>query len=440
MIRQQKNLPAKGTEAQTRCPMVTIHRFPPFGKRFFKRMRKMIGCCHFAHFWRVVTVLASMNGRKSLSAITKLFSGRRTRQAISHFLTRAEWNAPEILLENSLSVLRRLGWKAGDMLYLVLDDTQTQKRAKKMDAVSKIFLHAKKTYAHGHIILGLAFVYRGVIVPCAVRLWASEDYCDKSKRASNKHEAVEFKKLTELAAEAIESVQLPKGGKPIVLFDRFYLCDTVVNSCNNKGYTYIGAVKDNRNFYPDGRPNDKRKVGTYGANVLNNDGRWVSIEGSRKEHCVAERIGDMKKLGRVKLAFSRRRGEKSRLIVATNGLKWGAKSLIEHYRNRWPIEILFKMSKQHLGLGDYQFLRYTAVARYLHLVMISHHLLTHLAMERSGEKAQRNGRGELRLLSIGHMQTVLRNMLFEDRVQAFSEGTKHQGIAKKLKTILVPPP
>ena len=29
---------------------------------------------------------------------------------------------------------------------------------------------------------------------------------------------------------------------------------------------------------------------------------------------------------------NRRHGEKSRLIVATNGWKWGAKSLIEHYR------------------------------------------------------------------------------------------------------------
>jgi len=82
-----------------------------------------------------------------------------------------------------------------------------------MDAVSKIFLHAKKVHAIGHTILGLAFVYRGVIVPCAVRLWASKDYCDKSKKSNNKHEAVEFKKLPQLGAEAIESIRLPSNGK-----------------------------------------------------------------------------------------------------------------------------------------------------------------------------------------------------------------------------------
>ena len=370
--------------------------------------------------------------------MTKLFGSRRTRQAIAHFLTQAEWNAPELLYENALETLRNLGWTSNETLYLVLDDTQKQKRGKQMDAVSKIFLHAEKVYANGHTIVGLAFVYRSVVVPCAIRLWASKDYCTKSQRSSNKHEHVEFKKLTELAAEMLESVKMPLQKKMVVLFDKFYLCGAVTQVCERHGFTYVGAVKDNRNFFPDGRPNDKRKVGKYAKNVLERDGHWVSITGSRKEHCVSERVGTMSKLGRIKLAFSRRRGEKSRLIIASNNLKFGSKSLVEHYRNRWPIEILFKMSKQHLGLGDYQFLRYTAVERYLHLVMISHHFLTRLAMERSGAKEERNGRGMLRLMSVGRMQDVLRNMLFEDRIKSFSDGTKYQGVARKLKSILIP--
>jgi hypothetical protein len=325
--------------------MVTIHRFPPFGKRFFKRIRKLIGCCHFAHFWRAVAAIASLNGKKSLSKMTKLFSNRRTRQALAHFLTQAEWNAPELLFQNALDTLQRLGWPPQEQLYLVLDDTQKQKRGKKMDAVSKIYLHAEKVYANGHTIVGLAFVYRGVVVPCAIRLWASKTYCEKSKKSNNKHEHVGFKTLTELAAEMIETINVEKV---IVLFDKFYLCDKVVKSCENKGFKYVGAVKENRNFFPDGRPKDKRKVGVYAKNALDRTGKWESIPGSRKEHCVAERVGTMAKLGRVKLAMSRRRGEKSRLVVATNDLRLGAKSLIEHYRNRWQIEILFNSNCKSL--------------------------------------------------------------------------------------------
>ncbi len=41
--------------------MPKIGRFPPFGKRFFKRARKLIGCCHFSHFWRVVVAIAAID-------------------------------------------------------------------------------------------------------------------------------------------------------------------------------------------------------------------------------------------------------------------------------------------------------------------------------------------------------------------------------------------
>ncbi|MCL2306238.1 MAG: hypothetical protein FWC43_12915, partial [Planctomycetaceae bacterium] len=92
----------------------------------------------------------------------------------------------------------------------------------------------------------------------------------------------------------------------------------------------------------------------------------------------------------------------------------------------------------HLGLGDYQFLRYTAVERYLHLVMISHHLLTHLAMDRPGAKELCKGRDVLRLSSVEQMQGILCNMLTTDRIKSFSDGTKYNGVARKLNALLIP--
>jgi SRSO17 transposase len=305
----------------TKYPMFILHRFPPFCKRYFKRVRKLIGSCHFSYFWRAVLSISSLSGKKSLSQFRKHSGAKRTRQAISHFLTKAQWDAPDILLDTALNTLRTLGWKSGDTLYLVIDDTQKAKRAKQMDAVSKIYLHAEKRYANRHTIVGAAFVYRNTVVPCAVRLWASRDYCDKSKN-NNPHEQREFKTLTELAAECIHSVRLPSQGKAIVLFDKFYLCDTVVKACQTKGYHYIGAVKSNRNFYPDGRPNDKKKLSGYGQKVLAREGKFTTIKDSKKKHRLAEKAGEMKKLGRVKLALSRRAGEQSWIIVATDHLRW----------------------------------------------------------------------------------------------------------------------
>ena len=97
-----------------------------------------------------------MAGRASVASETPIEEDEsRTRQAISHFLTRAEWDAPELLRQAALDKLRELGWKAGETLYAIIDDTQKRKRGKRMDAVCRLFLHAEKVYAKGHTIVGL---------------------------------------------------------------------------------------------------------------------------------------------------------------------------------------------------------------------------------------------------------------------------------------------
>jgi len=127
------------------------------------------------------------------------------------------------LRQKALDTLRKLGWKAGDAVYVALDDTQQRKRGKKMDAVKKLFLHAEKVYAPAHIFVTCVLIYRSVVIPYAVRLW------------------------------------LPKE-------------------------------------------------------------------------------------------FSRRLGDHAWVVLVTNRRKWSAKTVLSHYQQRWGIEVLFKMAKQHLGL------------------------------------------------------------------------------------------
>ncbi len=104
--------------------MPRIGRFPPFGKRFFRRARKLIGSCHFAHFWRAVVSLAAMQGRRSMRKLEASCRNHHTRQSIGFFLSKAHWDAPQLLAETAIDTLKGLGWKSGDALHFVLDDTQ----------------------------------------------------------------------------------------------------------------------------------------------------------------------------------------------------------------------------------------------------------------------------------------------------------------------------
>jgi len=413
--------------------MPKITRYPFFGKRFFRLARKLVGSCQFQHLWRIVVAVAGMHGRRSLKRIEDLTDQERTRQALSHFLTRAQWNAPELLWQTALDTLVQLGFRSGDPLYFVVDDTQKRKRGKLMAAVSKIFLHAEKVYANGHTILGAALIYRNVVIPCAVRLWASEARCAEGLEAEPGR-PLKFRKLTHLAADLIGELtsHLPHA-QPLMLFDSYYLCPAVTQACQQTGYRYISVAKKNRNFSPDGRPRDRRKLGRYGANVLAREGRTVSVHGKR--HILAQRVGGLSKAGRVKLVLSRRPGDKAWVALITNELRWSAKTIVDHYLSRWGIELFFKMSKQYLGLGDYQMLEYRGVVRYLHLVMIAYLLLTHLALV-ANAKACAKRLTSLRLPSIQQLQEILRSQLWDDLIAHLETGKQTRAAARKIKELM----
>jgi len=414
--------------------MPRMGKFPPFGKRFFRRARKLLGSCHLEHFWRIVIALASLQEGRSLSKFEDASNERRSRQAISNFLTLADWNAPELLQQTALDQLLRLGFRPGDAVYLVIDDTQKRKRGKLMAAVSKIFLHAEKTYANGHTILGAALVYRNVVLPCAVKLWASRESCRKSQAEPEAIDRLEFRTLTGMAADVVAGLQLPEGARPIVLFDSYYLCREVTEACERRHWKYVGVAKKNRNFFPDRRPRDRRKLGTYGREVLRRDGRNVSVRG--KKHRLAERVGHLKHLGRVKLVFSRRPRDAAWVCLVTNETRWSMSTVLSHYLRRWGIEVFFKMSKQNLGLGDYHLLRYRGIERYLCLVLIAHLLLTHLALDAPDAKAKLNTRADLRLPSIPRLQHDLRRQLWNHVLDGLAKNKTTRRAAKKLKEAL----
>ena len=411
--------------------MPRIGRFPPFGKRFFRRARKMIGSCHFAHFWRVVVAIAAMHGRRSLRRIEQACRNHHTRQSIGFFLTRAQWDAPEMLRQTALDTLKHLGWKPRHRVYVIVDDTQKRKRGKRMDAVSKIFLHAEKVYAQGHTIVGCALLYpqRGDSLRRAlvgdrsilrrneeVFLSGRSDSVSQADRTGGGHDFAGRRASRHRPVRLL----LPLSAGPPRL--------------QGEGYRFVGVAKKNRNFFPDGRLHDKRRLSKYGANVLRRDGRWFATNG--KKHRLATRVGQLSKSGRVKLVFSRRAKEQAWIAMATNETRWSASTILSHYLNRWPIEVLFKESKQYLGLGDYQVLRYRGIERYLHLVLIAHLLLTHLGANEPGAQADCDENDPLRLPSVPRLQQLLRSKLWDDTINTMEKGSRNRRVGKKLKEII----
>lgn len=406
--------------------MVTIGRIPTLFRSFFQPRRRHFRKQAWPHFYGLVLAIAMATEHtvERLNALLRLHTHRTND---GEFLWRSEWDESWVLREIALDTLKRLRRK-GEPIYFILDDTQTLKRAKKMDAVGKLYHHATGKYGTGHTILKACLYYRGVTIPWGSWLYVKKEHASQLKRP--------FTKLTELAAEAVRQANLPEAWKVTVLFDAYYLCPTVVRAVRARGWDYIGVGKSNRRFRV-GR--ESHRLSRYGPNVLRRSGQWTRITGLQKTHAyrVAERAGHLKKLGEVKVVFSRRRGDRKPIALVTNDLSRPARRVVADYLRRWSVELLIKDEKQHLGLGAYRVLRYRAVVRHLHLVDAAYACLIHLGLKTQREQGQDHAKNVLRLPPIRQLKADLQRTVWREAVNDVVKVSHERPVLRRLEKLLV---
>ena len=405
--------------------MLTIGHIPSICKSFFRSHRKDFSKNGWSHFWGLVIAMA-MATEHTIERLNALLRDHTHRTNDGEFLWRSDWDESWVICEIALDTLKKLHRK-GEPIYFILDDTQTLKRAKKMEAVGRIHHHATGKYGMGHTILKACLYYRGVTIPWGSWLYVKKEHSGKLK--------LPFIKLTELAANAIEQANLPERVKVTVLFDAFYLCPNVVNAVRARGWDYIGVAKSNRWFHRNSQSHQLRK---YAPNVLRRSGEWKKIKGlkSQKEYRIAERIGYLNKLGEVKVVFSRRRGDHQPIALITNDLSRPARKVVADYLRRWSIELLIKDEKQHLGLGAYRVLRYRAVVRHLHLVDAAYACLTHVGLKAQRAQGQKKTKRVLQLSPISQLKADLQRAVWNETVKIIAKVSHERKVLRRLEKLL----
>jgi SRSO17 transposase len=406
--------------------MITIGQIPRKLQSFFKPVKKQVSEHVYSYFWSMVLSICISHG-STIDRLVRLLRNSTHRTNHGEFLWRSVWDESIVMQQIAMDMLLDLYTRKDRNLFFIIDDTQTLKRAKRMQAVGKLHHHATGKYGTGHTILKVCLYYRGVTIPWASLLYVKQAHADKLK--------IPFYKLTEMAGQAIREAALPARFKVTVLFDAFYLCPNVVNACKERKWHYIGVGKSNRWFTVG---SVKRKIAKYGRNVLRNSGIWCNIAGLRKAgaYRLAERIGKLNKLGTVKIVFSRRKGESKHIAIVTDGLNASMRSIVADYLKRWSIEMLIKDEKQHLGLGDYRVKRYRAVVRHLHLVDCAYACLTHLGLKAQCAQGQNKSKKVLRLEPVSKLKDRMRRIVWQENVQDVIKYSHEKPVIRRLEKLL----
>jgi len=406
--------------------MITIGKIPKKLQGFFNPVKKQVSEHVYGYFWSMVLSMCISHG-STIDKLVKLLRNSTHRTNHGEFLWRSIWDESIVMQQIALDMLTSLFNKKDRHLFFIIDDTQTLKRAKKMQAVGKLHHHATGKYGTGHTILKVCLYYRGVTIPWASLLYIKKEHVGKLD--------VPFYKLTELAAQAIREAALPEKLNVTVLFDAFYLCPNVVNACKERKWHYIGVGKSNRWFTVG---SVKRKLAKYGRNALRNSGVWCNITGLRKtkKYRLAERIGKLNKLGTVKIIFSRRKGESKHIAIVTDDLHASMRTIVAYYLKRWSIEMLIKDEKQHLGLGDYRVLRYQAVVRHLRLVDCAYACLTHIGIKAYRAQGQNKSKKVLRLEPVSKLKDRMRRIVWQENVQDVIKHSHEKPVIRRLEKLL----
>lgn len=375
--------------------------FPKLLQGLFRPFRKWLSKPQYSHLgWFLLAVLISPRKVKlSQIALVAPRGGHRT--SCGSFLC-AEWDAPSLLESQAMRVLRTMKPQANEVIYLIIDDTRIEKRARKMEAVSKIYDHKTLRFVRGHIVVTAALMFRGVVLPWKIDLWIPKDQAGAT-----------YRKINQIAADMVCTFQAPKGLKVRVLFDAFYLAPNVVRACECRGFTWFSVASKNRKLSRKHcRP---RTIKELAAGVLKHHGHRVRL---RRARCwrwlrIACVDGSLNRLGQVRMVLSKRPRDpwKKTLAVVTNERKLKAREIMVIFEKRWNIEVLFKELRNSLGLCDYQVLSRHAIERHLHLSCMAHLALTHHSLKGKGAQAKQKDKE----VSLPPMNERLENLRAEVR-------------------------
>ena len=406
--------------------MLRLLRIPRLIQGFFQPVDELFHKPQWRHFRFLVLALAVAWERHSWTSVWRLVEGGPWRQKVNEFMTRAPWDHSQALMTLALSMLRRLRPRRGQTVYLIVDESHTAKRAKKMAGLGYFKDPATGGFLFGHEFVALGFWFRDVFLPAALSMYWPK---------GNVPRGYTFRTVNQCVAEMIAHLHVPKGVKIVVLFDAYFLNQTVLRAIGKRGWAWVSVAAANRKVFLGGKR--KSHIRTYRRTCWRKGFRRINIRafGKQKHYwATAARRVWLSKVGPVQVAFCKAHRKQTPLaLVSPSGTE---RQMIERYAQRWAIELFFKETKQHLGLGHYQTRSPVGVERHLHAVLCAHLLLTHVRLDRARREKAKPTRQNLARVSLTAAQAQLRYLVLCDIQKMALQKTRSPRALERFMNLL----
>jgi hypothetical protein len=292
-----------------------------------------------AHTASMVQSLSRSSVFRSLSSFTR-FLGKNTL---------AKEHLAEISLGQFFDTLRI---RARSVVFLIIDDTITQKSGKRIPGCSWHKDHAHNmANVFGHEWVLSALLYKDFVLPLWARL-----YLAKATKGCGR-----FRTKIAIAQQMIRDLAIPVSCKLYLIADSWYWAKQLVRVCRSRGYHMISQLKSNSVIFLNGK---RTKVTHLEASPWAYREICLPLCGKKKTIKVAKFIGTIKGLGKIAVVVVKEKRKKTHYLISTS-IHLPAIDVVRYYARRWKIEQMVKDLKQRLGFRDYQRRNLQAIHRHV---------------------------------------------------------------------------
>ena len=416
---------------------------------------------HFQNYLSGLMVLPN----KSMANISRCSLNSADKTNVSRFMSESPWFEEQIndrrltYLNKETKSIRKPKSESA----LAIDDSRCEHVGSLFEYVDRHYDHAHDGYPIAHNPVTSYYVSGAVRFPVDLRLYRRyeeithwekfvlkhfpEAAIPKKKKDRQKlHKQVdetllkdtEFLKLhnlfrtkIDLAIDLVRSAIRHRLRFDILLFDGWYLSETLVAEAARRRKKWISLLKKNRNL-----ETNSFKLKDANGQPIQFEGEHVSVEEfvkkipanafkmvvvNEKTYWTFSLTVRIPSLGKVRLVISYENGKltDTYVVLVTNALDWEAKRIISAYLLRWPIETFYQDGKEQLGLDEYLMRDAKAIGKHGCLVFVAYSFLhldclpsplakAQVPTKSIGEVCRQQARALIELLVI-HAHKLLQN-------------------------------
>jgi hypothetical protein len=155
--------------------MCRIIRVPRSLDKFFRPLHHHFRWNHFEYVRLLVLAMAFVWGRHHVANLYRYLEAQHHRTRFNNFFVVQRWNPEAALHQKAQELLRALAPQRGEAVYLILDDSKTATRRKRMDAVAKMKDPTTDADIQGHHYVCGTLLFRQQVIPWGIRLYVKKE-------------------------------------------------------------------------------------------------------------------------------------------------------------------------------------------------------------------------------------------------------------------------